>query len=126
LPNAGEEDEVSQSETAKSGRTVTELSNAMVAMHRQTYGRGPGGAKSFLSDDIAVCVLTDIFTQVERTLIEAGQADHVRRTRVLHETAIEAEYRVAVEAVLGRRVEACMSVIHVDPDVVVQTFLLDR
>jgi uncharacterized protein YbcI len=115
---------VSQIETAKGGRALTELSNAMVALHRGTYGRGPGGAKSFLSEDIAVCVLTDIFTQVEQTLIEAGQADHVRRSRILHETAIEDEYRGAVEAVLDRRVEACMSVIHVDPDVAVQTFLL--
>jgi uncharacterized protein YbcI len=117
---------VSQIEIAKGGRTLTELSNTMVALHRENYGRGPGGAKAVLSDEIAVCVLSDIFTQVELTLIEAGEADHVRRSRMLHEMAIEAEYKEAVEAVLGRRVEACLSVIHVDPDVAVQTFLLAR
>jgi uncharacterized protein YbcI len=115
---------VSQIEITRGSRSLSELSNAMVALHREAYGRGPGGARSFFSEDIAVCVLSDIFNQVERTLIDAGQADHVRRSRMLHETAIEAEYRAAVEAILGRRVEACMSVIHVDPDVAVQTFLL--
>jgi uncharacterized protein YbcI len=115
---------VSQIEIAKGGRTLTELSNAMVALHRERYGRGPGGAKCFLSDEIAVCVLSDIFTQVEQTLIDAGEEGHVRHSRTLHETAIEAEYKAAVEAVLGRQVEACLSVIHVDPDVAVLTFLL--
>jgi uncharacterized protein YbcI len=117
---------VSQIEIAKGGRAHSELSNAMVALHRENYGRGPGGAKSYLSDEIAVCVLSDVFTQVERTLIEAGEADHVRQSRLLHETAIEAEYKDAVEAILGRRVEACLSVIHVDPDVAMQSFLLAR
>jgi uncharacterized protein YbcI len=115
---------VSQIEIAKGGGILTELSNAMVALHRKSYGRGPGGAKCFLSEEIAVCVLSEIFTQVERTLIEAGEEGHVRHSRMLHEKALEADYKAAAEAVLGRRVEACLSVIHVDPDVAVLTFLL--
>ncbi len=96
----------------------------MVALHREHFGRGPGAAKSFVNDDMVTCVLSDIYTAVERTLIGAGQADHVRRTRSLHQEALEAEYKASVEAIMGRSVEAFLSVVHVDPDVAIEIFLL--
>lgn len=106
------------------GRALTELSNAMVALHREHFGRGAGAAKSFIADEIVVCVLSDIYTQVEKTLIRAGQADHVRETRALHQTALEDEYKSRVEALTGRHVDAFLSVVHVDPDLAVEFFLL--
>ncbi|MGE5527347.1 MAG: Na-translocating system protein MpsC family protein [Methanosarcina sp.] len=107
-----------------SGKTLTEFSNAIVALHRRHFGRGPGSAKSFVSEGIAVCVLSDVYTPVERTLIDAGQLDHVRESRMLHQAALEDEYRQVAEEVLGRKVEAVLSAIHVDPDVATETFLL--
>ena len=103
---------------------LAELSNAMVALHREDFGRGPGAARSFASDGMVVCVLTDIYTQVEKTLIRAGQFDHVRDTRALHQEALEADYKRRVEEVTGRPVEAFLRVVHVDPDVSVEVFLL--
>ena len=111
-------------ETPKGGQALVELSNAMVALHREYFGRGPGAAKSFINDEMVVCVLSDIFTAVERTLISAGQAEHVRRTRGLHQEALEGEYKSSVEAIMGRQVEAFLSVVHVDPDVAVEIFML--
>lgn len=111
-------------ETHKGGHALVELSNAMVALHREYFGRGPGAAKSFLSDEMVVCMLSDIYTPVERTLIRAGQAEHVRRTRSLHQDALEDEYKSRVEAIVGRPVEAFLSVVHVDPDVAIEVFLL--
>jgi len=111
-------------ETPKGGQALVELSNAMVALHREYFGRGPGAAKSFVSDDMVVCVLSDIYTAVERTLIGAGQAEHVRRTRGLHQKALEDEYKASVEKIMGRPVEAFLSVVHVDPDVSVEIFML--
>lgn len=106
------------------GNALVELSNAMVALHREHFGRGPGAAKSFVSDEMAVCILTDIYTPAERTLILAGQAPHVRRTRRLHQEALEDEYKSRVEQILGRQVAAFLSVAHVDPDVAIEVFLL--
>jgi uncharacterized protein YbcI len=96
----------------------------MVALHRQYFGRGPGAAKSFVNDETVVCVLSDIYTQVERTLIKAGQAGHVKRTRRLHQEALEEEYKAAVERIMGRPVSAFLSDVHVDPDVAIEVFLL--
>jgi uncharacterized protein YbcI len=103
---------------------VIELSNAMVALHRDCFGRGPGAARSFVNEDMAVCVLTDIYTPVERALIEAGQADHVRRTRSLYRDVVEGKHRLRAEQVLERPVTAFLSVVNVNPDVAIQVFLL--
>jgi uncharacterized protein YbcI len=111
-------------DTPKGSPALVELSNAMVALHRQYFGRGPGAAKSFVTEEMAVCVLSDIYTAVERTLIHAGQAEHVRRTRGLHQEALENEYKASVEKIMDRPVDAFLSVVHVDPDVAVEVFLL--
>jgi uncharacterized protein YbcI len=103
---------------------LTEISNTAVALHREHFGRGPGAAKTHVSDNLVVCVLTDVFTPVERTLIDAGQQDRVRETRAVHRAATDAIYKTRMEAVLGRQVEAHLSSVHVDPDVAVDVFVL--
>lgn len=110
-------------ETPRGGQALVDISNAMVALHREHFGRGPGAAKSFLAEEMAVCILTDIYTPSERTLIDAGQVEHVRRTRGLHQEALEDEYKARVEEILGRSVSAFLSVVHVDPDVAIEVFL---
>ena len=113
-----------EKETPRGGRALIEVSNALVALHREHFGRGPGAAKSFIADGIVVCVLSDIYTQVEKTLIRAGEDEHVRETRALHQVALEGEYKARVEAIVGVPVEAFLSVVHVDPDLAVETFVL--
>jgi uncharacterized protein YbcI len=103
---------------------LTDISNAAVALHRDHFGRGPGAAKTHLTDNLVVCVLTDVFTPLERTLIDAGQEARVRETRAIHHAATEEAYKGRMEEVLGRGVEAHMSTIHVDPDVAVDIFVL--
>jgi uncharacterized protein YbcI len=103
---------------------LTEISNTAVALHREHFGRGPGAAKSHVSDNLVVCVLTDVFTPVERTLIEAGEEERVRETRAVHRAATDAIYKSRMEAVLGRQVEAHLSSVNVDPDVAVDVFVL--
>jgi uncharacterized protein YbcI len=103
---------------------LTEICNTAVALHREHFGRGPGAAKTHLADNLVVCVLSDVFTPVERTLIDAGQEARVRDTRAAHRAATEHVYKSRMEAVMGRPVEAHLSSIHVDPDVAVDVFVL--
>lgn len=111
-------------DAVKGGRALAEISNAMVALHRENFGRGPGAARSFRDEGMVVCVLSDVYTAAERTLIGAGQAEHVRRTRTLHQEALEDQYRASVERILGRPVTAFLSAVHVEPDVAIEVFLL--
>jgi uncharacterized protein YbcI len=103
---------------------LTEISNTAVALHREHFGRGPGAAKTHIADNLVVCILTDVFTPVERTLIDAGQEERVRDTRAAHRSATQDIYKQRMEAVLGRKVEAHLSSVHVDPDVAVDVFVL--
>jgi len=103
---------------------AAELSNAMVALHREHFGRGPAAARAYINDGMALCVLTDVYTRVERTLIEADRLDDVRRTRLLHQQTLEDQYKASAEVVLGRRVLAFMSAVNAEPDVAIEIFVL--
>src|ERR1700753_2526139 len=103
---------------------LTEISNTAVALHRDHCGRGPGPAKTHISANLVVCVLTDVFTPFEKTLIEAGEEERVRETRAIQRSATEDVYKSRMEAVIGRHVDAHLSSIHVDPDVAVDIFVI--
>jgi uncharacterized protein YbcI len=105
---------------------LTDISNAAVALHREHFGRGPGAAKTHLAGNLVVCVLTDVFTPLERTLIDAGQEARVRETRAIHHAATEEAYKSRMESVLGQTVEVHISSLHFDPDVAVDIFVLGR
>jgi uncharacterized protein YbcI len=107
------------------GQLLSELSNAMVALHREHFGRGPGAARSVIMDGIVVCILSDVYTQVEKTLIRAGQVNRVRETRVMHQLAMREEFIAPVERLTGRRVQAFVSAVHFDPDLAIETFVLE-
>ena len=107
------------------GQLMTEVSNAMVAMHREHFGRGPGAAKSMLQGDVLICTMTDVYTPVERTLIEAGSLDRVRETRLVHQLAMREEFENRVEELTGRKVRAFVSGVHFESDMAVEVFYLE-
>jgi uncharacterized protein YbcI len=92
-----------------------------------SYGRGPTKAKTFfLGDGYVVCVMHEIFTTAELTLIEAGEKDLVRRTRVAFQTALAEQFKTVVSDALGRRVRAHESQIVFDPAASCEFFILDE
>ena len=54
------------------GRLLAEITNRIVAFMREHYGRGPIKAKTYVLDNLIVCVLTDGFTAIERTMMKAA------------------------------------------------------
>ena len=63
------------------GRLLAEITNRIVAFMREHYGRGPIKAKTYVLDNLIVCVLTDGFTAIERTMMEGGEPDRVLEMR---------------------------------------------
>jgi hypothetical protein len=51
------------------GDVLTAISDGMVALLKEFYGRGPTRAKSYYEDDLVVCVLRGGFSRVEQTLL---------------------------------------------------------
>jgi hypothetical protein len=56
------------------GDVLTAISDGMVALLKEFYGRGPSRAKSYYEDDLVVCLLRGGFTRVEQTLLAGGPA----------------------------------------------------
>jgi uncharacterized protein YbcI len=107
------------------GTVSSQISREIVRLHAKMYGRGPTKAKTFLHDDFVLCLLEDVFTPAERTLVRAGNAEQVHSTRAAFQEAVGDDFIAVVEAATGRRVRAFMSQVHVDPEVAGELFLLE-
>jgi uncharacterized protein YbcI len=107
-----------------SGDVRTEISNGMVALLKEFYGRGPERAKTYVGDDLVVCLLRGGFTRVEQTLLEGGHGDDVIRQRMAFQQVMRARFEQVVERATGRRVVGFMSGNQQDPDMICEVFVL--
>jgi uncharacterized protein YbcI len=111
---------------ARLGDSLAEVTNGIVRLFSEYYGRGPTRAKTYMLEDrYVVTVLRDTMTTVERTLAENGEGDLVRRVRLTFQEAMADSFKGVVEQALDRRVAAYHSQILIDPDVGIEFFLLE-
>jgi uncharacterized protein YbcI len=107
------------------GEELAEVTNGIVGLFAEYYGRGPTRAKSFLLDDTyVVTVLRDTMTTVERTLAEVGHGDQVRSVRLTFQEAMAGSFKGVVESAFGRRVESYHSQLLIDADIGFELFVL--
>jgi uncharacterized protein YbcI len=106
------------------GPVVADISNEIVRMVREHFGKGPTQARTIWHDDVVVAVLRGGFTTAEQTLYKAGKGDLVEEGRRAMQDVFEREMKACVERHTGRRVEAFMSANHHEPDASVEIFLL--
>jgi uncharacterized protein YbcI len=109
----------------QSGSRLAEVSNAVVRIHSECYGRGPTKAKSYLFDNYVVTVLEDIFTQVEQTLVQNGEEDLVRRVRLTFQEAVADRFITAVSEAMGRKVVGYHSQVVIKPPTGFEIFILE-
>jgi len=107
------------------GEQLAAVTNGIVKLFSEYYGRGPTKAKSYLLDDrILVCVLEDTMTKVEKTLVENGHGDMVREVRLTFQEAMGEEFTRTVAECMGRPVLAYHSQLTLDPDIGFEFFVL--
>lgn len=110
----------------RQGQQLAAVTNGIVQLFHDHYGRGPTRAKSYMLDDrILVCVLEDTMTTVERTLAENGQGHKVRDVRLTFQETMADEFKAVVTQALGRTVRAYHSQLTLDPDIGFEFFVLD-
>ena len=110
--------------TAPPGELAASISNAVVHLLSQYTGRGPTKARTYIYEDLITVVLRDTLTQGERSLVADGSRDLVLRTRKAYQDAMGSDLIAAVEAQSGRAVLAFLSSNNIDPDVAVESFVL--
>jgi uncharacterized protein YbcI len=107
------------------GRLLSEITNRLVALIREHFGRGPIKAKTYVLDNLIVCVLSDGFTPVERTMMEGGEPERVLELRRGFQRVMKDRYRDLIEELTGVHVLASLSQAHVQPDLTIEMFLMD-
>ncbi len=107
------------------GEVAAEISNGIVRLFSEFYGRGPVKAKTFLFDHYSVTILEDTLTTAESTLVKAGRQEMVRDFRIAFQTEMAVEFHRIVEQATGRSVDTYQSQIAFDPDFCFEVFVLD-
>jgi uncharacterized protein YbcI len=103
----------------------TAISNGIGSLHREHYGRGADRIRTTIHAELAVTVLEDCFTPVEKRMIEEGAFEKVRDTRILFQDWMGPRFIELVEDATGQRVRAFFSQVGHDPDMAVELFLLE-
>jgi uncharacterized protein YbcI len=112
-------------EAPERARQATAVGNAITKLHREYYGRGATTTRTLYQRNFVIAFLEDIYTPVERTLIEAGSHEDVKTTRQAFQMAMRERFSAAVEEITGRRVLQFMSQVSFEPDMAAEIFVLE-
>jgi uncharacterized protein YbcI len=105
---------------------MLEISNAMVRLYKEAFGRGPTKARAqFAGQDTLVVILENSLTVAERNLVALGEHQRLREARLFFQYALEEQMRGIVEEALGRRTVAFVSGIDTERDVAMEVFTLE-
>ena len=108
------------------GKLLAAISTSIVAILREHYGRGPMKAKTYALDDMIVVVMRGSgFTPLEQTIIDSGEPERVVAMRHDFQRMMRKRFTDTIEKLTGRQVLAFLSQAHVEPDLTIETFLLD-
>jgi uncharacterized protein YbcI len=114
---------MSGTQEPSSGNVLQAVSNAMVSLHKEQFGRGPTNARSyFAGPDALVCTLEDSLLPAERMMVEMGESHRVRESRMFLQVASEDQFIEAVERLVSRKVRAFSSAIDPAAGVVFEVF----
>jgi uncharacterized protein YbcI len=106
------------------GEILTAISDGLVSLLKEFYGRGPTRAKTYYDDDLVVCLLRGGFTRVEKTLLEGGRSHAVIEQRMAFQEVMRERFEGVIERATGRRVIGFMSGNQQDPDMICEVFIL--
>jgi uncharacterized protein YbcI len=118
-----------ESTTAAEPRTdsvLLKLSNEMVRLYKEQFGRGPTKARcDWAGPDVLICSLRDTLTPAERNMVKLGELQRLRDTRMFFQYASEEEFIGAVERIVERKVVAFVSGIDAAKDVSAEVFYFE-
>lgn len=106
------------------GDALTAISDGLVALLKEFYGRGPTQAKSYYQDDLVVCILRGGYTQVEQTLRDGGRGSAVIEQRMEFQELMRGRFEDVIEGATGRKVIGFMSGNQQEPDMMCEIFVL--
>jgi uncharacterized protein YbcI len=104
---------------------LEEISRSVVRLHKEHIGQGPTKARTYICDDLVVCVLQGGFSTGERTLLEHGRTRAVIDQRQALEEALRQPLIDTVERLVGRRVIGLTGGVQPHGEISTEVFLLE-
>ena len=102
------------------------VSNAMVSLHKEQFGRGPTNARThFAGADPLVCTIEEALLPAERTMVQMGEHNRVREARMFLQVATSREFIGAGAAIIPRKVRGFASAIDPEPGIVWEIFTFE-
>jgi uncharacterized protein YbcI len=107
---SGTSAEVAQDGAGRQHSALMAISNEMVRVYKDQFGRGPTKVRtSWSGPDVITVVLEDTLTRAERNLVKLGEHERLRDLRMLFQYAEVGEFCEPVERITGRKVRAFIS-----------------
>jgi uncharacterized protein YbcI len=104
---------------------LDEISRSVVRLHKEHIGHGPTKARTYICDDLVVCVLQGSFSTGERTLLKHGKAAAVMSHRQALEATLRQTLIDTVEQLVGRKVIGLTSGVQPDAELSTEVFVLE-
>jgi len=102
------------------------ISNVVVKLTSEYTGRGPTMARTYINDDLITVVLRDTLTKGEQSLVRDGKEDVVMTMRLQFQVSMRRDLVSAIEQLTGRKVLAFLSSNHMQPDIAIESFVMER
>ncbi|HXQ89676.1 MAG TPA: Na-translocating system protein MpsC family protein [Solirubrobacterales bacterium] len=108
------------------GELNAAVTREVIRVLNESHGRGPKKAFSFHNGNVLTTVLEEVLTPAERRLAADGERDAVLQMRKIHQKSMAPELKKSIEKITGCRVVAFLNDNHIEPDMAVEVFVLDR
>ncbi len=126
MTNGTDETPLSLGHQDRPGLELQEVTNAMMRIYKELFGRGPTKARSsYANRDTLIATLENSLTAAEHNMSALGEHQRVRETRTLFQHASERNLIERVEQITGRRVRASVSGTDTHRDVSAEVFYFE-
>jgi uncharacterized protein YbcI len=115
----------SPDESRTPGSLSADITKAVVGVYRDYTGRGPTKARTFLNENTVHVLLEETMTTAEHQLAEGGEEEFVLDLRRKFQRTMRDDLVAAVEELGGRKVVAFMSDSTIEPDMALESFVLE-
>jgi uncharacterized protein YbcI len=102
------------------------VSNALVALHKEQFGRGPTRARSeYAGPDALLCILEDALLPAEKAMVALGEGYRVQESRMFFQGATSNKFIAAIEQILDRKVRAFTSATAPDQTMIFEIYVFE-
>ena len=115
-------DQVSSSAPPPEHGLLAKISTEVVRTLKDSFGKGPLKAKSYMLDDFLIVVMRGGVTVAEQTMLDRGHADLVRDFRQTYQNEMGDDLVAKIELLTQRKVVNYQSQILFEPHIVMEVF----